>query len=35
VALGLDEAERLAFLVILGGFEGASFDWAAMRWRAA
>lgn len=32
VALGLDAAERMAYLVIFCSFEGVIFDWKAMRW---
>jgi hypothetical protein len=35
IALDLDAAERLAYLVIFGGFEGLDFDWNAMRWKGS
>ncbi|WP_211248665.1 hypothetical protein [Acidocella facilis] len=33
IAFGLDEAERLAFIVTMGTLEGHRFDWTALRWR--
>jgi hypothetical protein len=32
VALALDEAERLAFVVVLGELDGLRFDWRRLRW---
>jgi hypothetical protein len=32
VAFGLDEAERLAFIVTMGTLEGHVFDWAKLCW---
>jgi hypothetical protein len=33
VALGLDEAERIAHVVIFGEFGGRRFDWLSLCWR--
>jgi hypothetical protein len=33
VALGLDSIERMAFVVIFGGFEGGEFDWSSQQWK--
>jgi hypothetical protein len=33
VAFELDEAERLAYVVVLGTLSGLSFDWQRFRWR--
>lgn len=32
VAFGLDEAERLAYVVVLGCLDGLTFDWRRLRW---
>jgi hypothetical protein len=32
VAFGLDEAERLAFIVVFGQIDGLKFDWKRLRW---
>jgi len=32
VAFGLDDAERIAYTVVLGTLDGMSFDWRRLRW---
>jgi hypothetical protein len=32
VVFGLDEAERIAYLVIFASFDGLIFDWKIMGW---
>jgi len=32
IALSLDSAERLAFLVVLGEQNGREFDWKKLEW---
>lgn len=32
VALALDEAERIAFVVACGELDGLDFDWKTMTW---
>ena len=32
VAFGLDEAERIAHVVVFGTMAGLSFDWQSLRW---
>jgi hypothetical protein len=34
VAFALEAPERMAYLVIFGGFEGLRFDWQRLRWQA-
>jgi hypothetical protein len=33
VAFNLDEADRQAYAIIFGGFEGGEFDFKAWRWK--
>jgi len=32
VVFGLDDAERMAYVVVLGSLDGAKFDWRRLRW---
>jgi hypothetical protein len=32
VAFELDEAERMAYVVVLGRLSGLQFDWRQLRW---
>jgi hypothetical protein len=32
VAFGLDEAERIAYVVVLASLGGLKFDWRRLRW---
>lgn len=33
IAMTLDDAERLAYAVIFGQFEGSVFDWTRGQWK--
>jgi hypothetical protein len=32
VAFGLDDTERVAYIIILGRLAGLSFDWQRIKW---
>jgi hypothetical protein len=33
VAFGLDDDERMAYIIIFGSLSGFHFDWRTMKWR--